>query len=144
MTSKEYREKYGANDWRDKKRRRSPEHDAQVTFFAILDLNLREFPFLRFIFAVPNGAFFKSRKIAVDMKKEGLTPGVPDVCIPFARRGYGGAYMENKYGNNKMSKEQIEFRDHLISENYCFKNCYTTDQQIEFVEWYFNIELKRK
>lgn len=124
------------------KPRRQEEHDHQAALFKILKLNCGRFPFLKFIFAVPNAAK-RNKKTSAILKAEGLTAGVPDINIPFQRRGYPGAVIENKAGYNTLSDAQKEFKAHYESEGYCFKTCRSIDEQIEFIEWYFGINLTR-
>ncbi len=140
MTAKEFRER--GYDPRRNGKRRTGEADAQAAYFEILDLNLREFPFLFAIHASMNGAF-RSAAVAGQSRAQGQRPGVPDVCIPITRHGYGGAWIENKFGDNRMTPEQIRFRDFLLTQNYAFKTCYTLENALDFTEWYLGIGLLR-
>lgn len=61
-----------------RRRRASPEHDAQVELF-------RDHiePYLvagAVAFAIPNGGF-RHKKIAEELRAEGVKAGVPDICI---------------------------------------------------------------
>lgn len=139
MTLQQFRE-LPPQSARGKKPRKNEESNHQQTFFSILRHSFGKYPFLAFIFSVPNGAH-RDKKTRGLSQREGQRPGVPDVIFPFQRRGYPGAYMENKFGENTLTKPQIAFRDHLLSEGYCFKICYTVEQQIEFTNWYLGIDL---
>lgn len=44
---------------------------------------------------IPNGGL-RSKREAARMKGQGVRPGVPDLCIPVARRGYHSLYIEMK------------------------------------------------
>lgn len=44
---------------------------------------------------IPNGGR-RNLLEAIKFKRMGVQPGVPDVCIPLARKGYHGAYGELK------------------------------------------------
>lgn len=50
------------------------------------------------------------------MKSMGLESGMPDLCIPYKRGGYGAYYIELKFDKNDLSSKQIE--KHSILE-YC-------------------------
>lgn len=125
-----------------KRKTKQPEHDNQAAYFDILKLNYRKFPDLRFIFAIPNAAK-RSPEVAQMMLKEGLKAGVWDLHLPFARRGYGGAWIENKFGDNKLSAAQIEFGEHFRRENYFTKVSYSVETSLDITEWYLGITLTR-
>ncbi len=124
------------------KPRATGEHDNQSAFFDLLRLNEPQHPDLKRIFAIPNAAK-RSPRVIAEMKAEGLKAGVPDIFIPIGRHGYFGAWIENKFGGNKMSAAQSEYREFLLKNNYAFKICYTALDQIEFLEWYLGIELTK-
>jgi hypothetical protein len=142
MSMEEYRSLSNTDRRVERRPRKQEEHNHQAAFFSVIRMpaNLKTCPALAFIFAPPNAA----KRTAYErnmMLSEGLTAGVPDVIILCQRRGYPGAVMENKFGANTLTNAQKKFRDHLLSEGYCFKTLYSADQQLEFVEWYFGITL---
>lgn len=123
-----------------KPKRQTPEFDQQVTFFAILDANTAKYPFLRFIHASMNGAYM-TKATAGKAKASGMRKGVFDICVPFARRSYGCAWIEMKAGRNGLTEEQQYFRAQARFEGHATAICYSADEAIEFVEWYLGIEL---
>lgn len=47
-------------------------------------------------------------------KAEGVTPGIPDICLPVSCRGYHALYIElKKPGKSKVDAKQIEMHTHL-------------------------------
>ena len=54
-----------------------------------------EFPQLRLLHAIPNGGH-RHYGTAVKLQKEGVRPGVPDLFLPVAIRGFHGLYVEMK------------------------------------------------
>ena len=60
------------------------------------------------IFAIPNGGK-RNAKEAYFMKRTGVKAGVPDLCVPVAKKGYHGLYIEMKYGKNKPTEAQEEW-----------------------------------
>lgn len=52
-------------------------------------------PELRLLYAIPNGGH-RLKSAAVRLKREGVRPGVPDVCLPVPRGAYGACYLELK------------------------------------------------
>ena len=59
-------------------------------------------PPLRLLYHVPNEGK-RSQGGGQILKAAGLKSGVPDVCLPVARKGYNALYIEMKYGKNKPS-----------------------------------------
>jgi hypothetical protein len=53
------------------------------------------YPVLNLLYAVPNGGY-RNIYVARKLKAEGVRAGVADLCLPAARRGYHGLYLEMK------------------------------------------------
>lgn len=118
------------------------EHDEQRTFFQILALNERKHPELKWVFAIPNGGD-RHPAVAAKLRAEGVKAGIHDVCIPIARGGYHGAFIEFKFGRNKMQPVQQEFATFLIGQNYRTRLSYCCMDAIDFLEDYLGITLTR-
>ena len=67
------------------------EHDEQVAVIQWCDLN----PPANLIFSIDNGAF-KKKAAAGKAKARGVRPGVPDLCLPIARKEFHSLYIEMK------------------------------------------------
>ena len=52
-------------------------------------------PELWLLYAIPNGGK-RAIKTAIALKAQGVKSGVPDMCLPVARGGYHGLYIELK------------------------------------------------
>lgn len=63
------------------------EEQEQETLFAWAAANEGTHQELRLLFAVPNGGY-RHKQTALRMKRTGVKPGVPDMCLPVARGGY--------------------------------------------------------
>lgn len=81
------------------------EHRIQV---AIMEFLERALPSSCMAFAVPNGGK-RDRVSGAILKREGVKPGVPDICI--MRSGGYAALIEVKTATGRLSNAQIEFRD---------------------------------
>ncbi len=90
------------------------ESNAQVAIVAFLRAAL---PSNYRVFAIPNGRFEAKPNTIARLKREGLTPGMPDLCI--LRSDGWCAFLEVKSEAGRMSPEQIEFSDWMASQGGC-------------------------
>ncbi|NII73239.1 hypothetical protein FHW84_001808 [Dyella sp. SG562] len=94
------------------------EHSEQVCLMQWARLATCEYPDLRLLYAIPNAAK-RSPRLAAHMKAEGLRCGVPDLCLPVARGGYHGLYIELKRRKGgSVSAEQKVWIDLLNKQKY--------------------------
>lgn len=93
------------------------ESEEQEALFQWAEAMSGKYPCLRLMYHVPNGGH-RSAAVAGKLKAEGVKAGVPDICLPSARGGYHGLYIELKAGKNKATKEQKEWLSALSEEGY--------------------------
>ena len=90
------------------------------------------------------------------MKSEGLRKGVPDLCIPVMRGGYGGLYIEMKDPKERLktprkqangylksggeSAKQIEWIMLLREQGYKVEVCYTWEEARYATQEYLALE----
>lgn len=101
----------------------SPESSEQVSLFEWCEYSLGKYPQLSLLFHVPNGGF-RSAATAGRMKAEGVKAGVPDLCLPVARGGYHGLFIEMKAGRNKPTELQKKWLTDLQEQGYLTAVCY--------------------
>ena len=94
------------------------EHGEQAALFewASWQVNAGVEP-LRWMFAIPNGGL-RNKKVAADLKAEGVKAGVCDVMLPYPKGGYCGLFIEMETGKNKPTAEQIACIEWLNSVGY--------------------------
>lgn len=114
------------------------EHAEQTALITWANLSCAAHPELRLLFAIPNGSFLgdgvkrlasgkavslgaiRSRKL----KAEGVKTGVPDLCLPVARGGFFGLYIEMKRTQGgTLSPEQRDWHQALIDQGYHVALC---------------------
>ena len=92
--------------------RRTVPHEAgeQAALFAWARLAEKQHPELALLFHVPNGG---RRDVieAAHLKAQGVRAGVPDLCLPVARGGYHGLYIELKAARGRVQDTQREWID---------------------------------
>lgn len=101
------------------------EHQIQSAYFKWADLQIstNRFPGLDLIHSVPNGGT-RNKLEAVNLKRTGTRPGVPDVQLPVARGGFIGLAIEFKAPDGNPSKEQRERMNRMQQEGWCVTLCW--------------------
>ncbi len=72
---------------------------------------------LQRIYHTPMGGLRQQRTGAI-LKAQGARKGVPDYCLPLARGGYHGLYIELKAGDGVLDKEQSLELERLQADGY--------------------------
>lgn len=124
--------------------RRKPrqlEHDEQVKVFQWAEQNLDKWNgVLAYMFAIPNGGK-RSIKTAVNLKAEGVRPGVPDIFLPVARTIYHGLFVEMKAKSGRISGEQVLYMARLRQQGYFVVVAYSAGEAIGWIELYLDGKL---
>jgi len=94
---------------------------------------------LRWLHHIPNGGD-RNIRVASKLKLEGVESGVFDLFLPVARWKKHGLYIEMKYGNNKLSKKQQEFKQFVIEQGYATAICYNSEQGIKCLKKYLGLK----
>jgi hypothetical protein len=90
------------------------------------------------VFAIPNGGRRGGTIEGYRLKRGGVRSGVPDLCIPIARKGYHGLYLElKKTINSKLSDNQIYWLDLLTKQGYLALEAKGFDQAKIIIDDYF-------
>ena len=100
----------------------------QAALISWARIQAKEIPELVRLYAVPNGG---SRHMleAVNLKRQGVKPGVPDLCLPVPRHGRHGLYIEMKrVKGGTTSKEQKDWIAYLNDAGYVAVVCKGFDE----------------
>jgi len=113
------------------------ESQEQSLLFKWASYNFGAMPELRWMYHVPNGG---ARDIitASRLKAEGVKSGVPDICLPVARQGYHGLYIELKIKKNKPSDNQKAWLEALSEQGYKTAVCYGWQEATEVITRYMD------
>lgn len=124
-------------------RHRQYEAAEQIKLFRWVDLVSKNYyPELRLLYHIPNGGS-RNELEAVNLKKQGVRAGVPDLCLPVARGGYHGLYIELKYGKNKPTEKQLEWIEALRDEGYAVSICWGFEAARAELEKYLKLDCLR-
>ena len=99
-----------------------------------------KYPELDLMYHIPNGG--KRGKVeAIHFKAEGVKAGVPDICLPVARGGHHGLYIELKrVKNSRVTQDQLEWIEALIAQGYVAAVCRGCGEAIRVIERYLSEE----
>lgn len=102
---------------------------------SVVELLRKKFPGLRFYKIDNEGK--KSFAEHQDKKDQGLSAGVPDLCIPCPRYPYHGLYIEfkRKY-DSRVSIKQRDWIGYLQKMGYCAEITFGIDEAIVLIEKY--------
>jgi len=99
-----------------------------------------KYPELKLLFHIAN-----ERKCSViegaNLKRAGVKPGVPDLCLPVARGKYHGLYVEMKTETGVESTDQIWWREELTAQGYFSEVCHGYLPAIKVLEWYLGLKV---
>ena len=89
------------------------------------------------MFSIPNGAHTSAAN-RLRLVKEGLLPGVPDLCILEKRKGFHGLFIEFKTDEGKLSKEQEKVIAQLGANGFLCFVARHHETAIKLIEDYLN------
>lgn len=99
-----------------------------------------KYPELCLLYHVPNEGK-RSRAAGGRLKAEGLKPGVPDLCLPVARGGFHGLYIELKAQGGKVTANQEKWIAELTAQGYLAKVCVGFESAQQLIESYLKGEI---
>ena len=87
------------------------------------------------LFAIPNGLPIFDKELRVKiynrLNREGLKAGVPDLFLAVPKGIYHGAFIEIKYWDDRLRKNQFDMIQLLTAQNY---KCLVVNSLDEFIE----------
>lgn len=93
------------------------------------------------LFAIPNGGK-RSLKTAMQLKREGVQAGIPDIFLAVPDQYHNGLFIELKRPKSpgvragSPSKAQREVMASLLARGYCCKVAYGATEARKAIEWY--------
>jgi len=117
------------------------ESEIQKMIFQWAELQQGKYPFLELMYHVPNGG---SRHIleAVNLKKQGVKAGVPDIGLPVPKGGYHGLYLELKALKGKLSESQKNWLMKIDKQGYKTEIAYSFDEATDKIKKYIESEVE--
>jgi hypothetical protein len=121
------------------RQRKKTEAQEQAAVFEWAKLQENIYPELKLLHAIPNGG---SRHIleAVNLKKQGVKSGVPDIHLPVSKGKYHSLYIEMKSEKGKISDNQNFWIEELEKKGNCVWACRGSIIAINVLLWYLNLK----
>lgn len=122
------------------------EDQEQAALFAWAQANACRIPELECLYAIPNGGTRHPAE-AVKFKRTGVKSGVPDICLPVARKNFHALYIEMKRTSLRprrpsskggVSDEQVSWLVRLSLEGHAVRVCYGADEAISTIIRYLS------
>lgn len=117
------------------------EEEAQAAVFTWAEYAIAAYPCLKLMYHVPNEGK-RSKAYGARLKRTGLKKGVADICLPAARGGYHGLYIELKAAGGKPTLEQTEFLRSVNAEGFLGVLCHGSHEAIALIERYVKGEVR--
>ena len=102
-------------------------------------VKLKIHPELIMLYAVPNGGT-RNKMEAVNLKRQGVVAGVPDLCLAIPKGKYHGLYIEMKVHPNKTTEQQNSWLYNLSRYGYAVAVCYGCVSAKKTIEKYLNLK----
>ena len=123
------------------------ESTAQTVLMTWAKFQANLLPGIDLLHAIPNGGH-RHINVARQMKREGVTSGVPDLCLPVARGGHHGLYIEMKAehkrpkagGAGGVDPAQVVWLRRLTEEGYLAVVCWGWEEAKRTIETYLKPE----
>ena len=127
---------------KEKRQVRHLEEAEQVALFEWRDLNVRRYPGLDLMFAIPNGAFLHGDRGRRAMqwrrlRRAGAKSGVHDILLPVPRHKKNGLWIELKSDKGELSDEQVDWGRQMIEQGFAVAVCWGAAQAIDVVIRYW-------
>lgn len=119
------------------------ESQEQQLLFEWAALSAGRWPELALMYHIPNGGS-RSKSEAGRFRAEGVKAGVPDICLPAARGGYHGLYIELKrIKGSRVSTAQQGWIAALRDQGYYACVCKGWDDAAHVIKKYLENKIEK-
>lgn len=119
----------------DKKKSEATEQALLIEWANLMSKTHKE---LNLLFHIPNGGS-RNRLEAINLKRQGVKAGVPDLFLPVSRHGKNGLFIEMKFGKNRTTNFQDEWLKNLNKQGYAAVVCYGFEDAVGVIKGYLGI-----
>ena len=118
------------------------EQDEQIAVITWAAYNRGKWPMLERLYHTPNGGYRNAAE-AVQLKRMGVRPGVPDLFLPYPAGGFHGLWLEMKTDTGRPTVCQRDWIEYLRSVGYAAYICLGAGEAINAIETYLAAEGKQ-
>ena len=119
------------------------EADEQIAVMIWAEYMKGKYPCLERLYHTPNGGY-RNQAEAVQLKRMGVKPGVPDLFLPYPVGDYCGLWLEMKTEKGKPTACQRDWIEYLRSVGFCAYVCHGAGEAINAIEAYLEAETMRE
>ena len=120
------------------------EADEQKLLFGWMEYEEVKYPELKLAFHIVNEGR-RSYRAGAELKKQGMRPGVPDICLPVPRGIYGALYIEMKRPKGgRTTEEQRWWIENLNAAGNYAVVCHGFDEARDVIIEYLSGKPKAK
>ena len=94
-----------------------------------------DLPELKLLYHVPNERKCSPQQ-GRQLKLIGVKSGIPDLCLPVARAGFHGLFIEMKTQGGRVSENQRYWIENLTAQGYECHVCYSWVDAVEVLQAY--------
>ena len=111
----------------------TPEYLEQRALFELCAMLKGKYPEIELLFHIPNGGRRDTAE-AANLKKQGVRPGVPDLFLPVAHKGYHGLFIEMKRRDGgRLSDNQKRWLHLLQHQGYAAIVCHGAQEAADAI-----------
>ena len=114
------------------------QHQQAVMKWAMQTSIRERWPELALLHHIKNETTGGAAEVAAD-KAMGVKKGVPDLCLPVARGGFHGLYIEMKTPSGRASDAQRWWVTRLTEQGYRAVVCHGYDAAVAELCWYLSL-----
>ena len=115
---------------------RQTEHTMQCAVIQACRYLERQYPEIKYVFAIPNGGA-RHPAVAAQLKRSGVKSGVPDLFAPIPIPGASaGLWIEMKAPGGKVSQNQDDYLRFLYEVGFTTKVCYSAQDAVDEIKMY--------
>jgi hypothetical protein len=118
---------------------KNPEHQHQKALIDWEQINKRQYPWLAYLIAIPNGGA-RHPAVAGKLRAEGVKAGVSDLFLAYPKGHYHGLWIEMKaprdQGGKAPTKPQQEWLQAMRENGYATSCCFGWDEAKEVLMYY--------
>ena len=112
------------------------EEQEQAAVFEWVTIMRNRLPELDLLHHIPNGGD-RHPAVAAKLKAQGVKRGVPDLCLPVARGGFHGLYIELKRKKGgRVSEDQHGWLSELSAQGYRAEVCHGAEEACDVLYKY--------